>query len=99
MIQNQWRSGNCIGEKDLVMDHHLDQTGTFLIDKLCRLQGEVLLDHKDMVAIVLYQQEGPGTYIHGSGPSGYISIPNGPPPPQGHSGGRFISTRHGSAPD
>ena len=63
MIQNQWRSGNCIGEKDLVIDHHLDQTGTFLIDKLCHLQGKVLLDHKDMVAVVLFQQEGPGTYM------------------------------------
>ena len=61
MIQNQWRSGNYIGGKDLVIDNHLDKTGTFLIDRLCHLQEAVLLDYKDIVVVVLFKQEGPGT--------------------------------------
>ena len=36
--------------------------------------------------------------IYGSGPGGYVSSPNGPPPPQGNNRGRFISPRHGSGP-
>ena len=54
MIQNQWISGNFIGGKDLVIDNHLDKTGTFLLDMLCPLQKEVLLDHKDIVVAVLF---------------------------------------------
>ena len=61
MIQNQWRSENCIGGKDLVIDNHLDQTDTFLIDRLCHLQEGVLLYHKDIVVTVLFHQEDPGT--------------------------------------
>ena len=65
MNQNQWRSGNYIGGKDLIIDNHLDKIGTSLRDRLChrlcQLQEEVLLDHKDTVVAVLFKQEGPGT--------------------------------------
>ena len=61
--QNRWKLVPCIGGKILATDLHQDQTGTFNTDQLCRLREEAYLDHKDMVAIVLYQQEGPGTYM------------------------------------
>ena len=36
--------------------------------------------------------------VHGSGPPGYRSGSSGPPPPQGHSGGRFTPSRRFVAP-